>query len=76
MRQAAVVTVSHGDQLHAGGLQCSFCIALALNTGAYQRELYLVIGRSRRRGRGLPQQRVKMSYRDSCGGGLCSGLEK
>ena len=48
-----VVTVRHGDQLHARNLHRNLRVSLALTTGPDQRDLNVIVGRHRRCGLSL-----------------------
>ncbi len=74
--EAAVVAIGDGDELDAGNLQGEARVALALDAGADQGKLDVVVRRSRRRRCCLGEERVEPS---GCGGKSCRfgcGLEK
>jgi len=74
--EAAVVAVGGGDQLDAGNLQGEFGVALALNAGADEGELDVVVGGARRGGGGLGEERMDAAGGSGDGGGLYGGLEE
>ena len=44
--EASVVTIGHGNELHAGNLERGTGVSLALPTGADQGDLDVIVGRS------------------------------
>ncbi len=74
--EAAVVAVGDGDELDAGDLESGAGVTLALDAGADERELDVVVRRSRRGGCFLREERVEAGCGSGDRRGLESGLEE
>ncbi len=74
--EAAVVAVGDGDELDAGDLEGDAGVILALDAGADEGELDLVVGGAWGGGRILREEGMEARSRGSDGGGLDGGLEE